>query len=96
MSATLNLGAVADAHEVPADAQGAPGGDLRRGCTRAVHGCLDLLDARRALWSRRGEEHIEGDIEVYTARPATAAELLEGAAMMIFLAERRVRGAAAG
>lgn len=61
----------------------------RTGCSATVHACLDLLDARRDDWARRSDEHIEGDIEVYTAAPANAAELIEGAAMMLFLAERR-------
>lgn len=67
-----------------------PAGGDRRGCSASVHACLDVLDKGRAAWAARSDDGIEVDIELFTAAPdARAADLLHGAALMIFLAERR-------
>ena len=64
--------------------------DLRQGCSPTVHAVLDLLDKARPNWERLSNDTIEVEIELHTPAPdAPVAELVHGAALMIFLAERR-------
>ena len=68
----------------PADA------DIRTGCTPTIHAALNILDKSREAWALRSDDSIEADIELFTPAPdARAADLVHGAALMLFLAERR-------